>query len=466
MGTGFSFSDPYIFASLTVGGVPEFVDCVDREEDFEGVCRDLKLCVSVGTTHEFIMRGIFKGTAIVGTDDLSSGVQYMNNGSCNVLAVVSSGRTSVGMIYLHNLFLTYPIDSLHLYQDSVFLGEETFRELGYNGTYKSGTKLFSREPLTLVTADYDPEWSDLINGIVRGLYLAEAWNVTQDTADDLLALLSADQEYAAMMRNVVEEFGNYAEIYNRHVKHYVPRTGLNKLHLKQDTGLLYSHPLGELERFGPGPLEGGTLVSILARNFLHCGVTPKPGFAEFDLESGSWSGFDVEFCRGLAAAIFTADRISDNLEISSIPEGEQFSALASGAVDVVAGSRVTVLADFKEPTTGLGFTFSAPYFYDDDGNAFAFATRQGDSQWSAMVFWTVTAIVHAEENGIAQITAKNMRAVNLFGENLKQIFRDCIKGVGSYGEIYNRTLQDLIPRSGRNLLNKDYDAQQFVPPFE
>jgi ABC-type amino acid transport substrate-binding protein len=315
-----------------------------------------------------------------------------------------------------------------------------------------------------VTRENDPGWSDLVDGIIKGFYLAEKAGVTQATADDLLELFASLPTYAKQMRDIVEEFGNFEELWQRHFELLFPRGGLNELHVDHDTGLLYSLPLGNLESLGPGPVKGGTLEAIMERGVLRCGVTAKTAaFAEFDSETELWSGFDVEFCHALAAALFIDP---EKLEISSIPAREQFAALTNGSIDVVAGTRVTVLADLEEPSTKQGYTFSMPYYYDNGtGDAYAFLTRQDDVQWSDLVFWLVTAIVYAEEKGITQNTARDMPAISLFGEDMKQIFRDCIKAVGSYGEIYNRTLESTIPRSGRNLLNEG-TAQQYVAPFE
>jgi hypothetical protein len=57
------------------------------------------------------------------------------------------------------------------------------RYLGYEGHYKVGSKLLSREPrLALVNQDGDPEWSTLVNLVVNILFTAEALNITQSNA--------------------------------------------------------------------------------------------------------------------------------------------------------------------------------------------------------------------------------------------------------------------------------------------
>ena len=47
-----------------------------------------------------------------------------------------------------------------------------------------------------------------------------------------------------------------------------------------------------------------TLKRTVGRDAVYCGVnTGLPGFSSAD-EKGNWSGFDVDFCRAIAAAIF------------------------------------------------------------------------------------------------------------------------------------------------------------------
>ena len=47
----------------------------------------------------------------------------------------------------------------------------------------------------------------------------------------------------------------------------------------------------------------GTLDDVKARGVLRCGVAPNsPGFAAQDAQ-GKFRGFDVDFCRAIAAAV-------------------------------------------------------------------------------------------------------------------------------------------------------------------
>jgi hypothetical protein len=47
---------------------------------------------------------------------------------------------------------------------------------------------------------------------------------------------------------------------------------------------------------------------------------------------------------------------------------------------------------------------------------------------------------------------------------MKQMFLDTIFEVGNYGDMYNRTMESIRPRSGRNMLNGG-GAQQLGLPF-
>lgn len=112
-------------------------------------------------------------------------------------------------------------------------------------------------------------------------------------------------------------------------------------------------------------------------------------------------------------------------------------------------------------STNFGFPFSAPSLFvlmltslshsNLDSNR-CLATRQADHEWSTFVFWIAEAIVFAEQNGMGKATSNSMPTVGLYGSNFNRLFRNVIAAVGSYNEIYERNLEDLIPRQGLNLL--------------
>jgi len=103
-----------------------------------------------------------------------------------------------------------------------------------------------------------------------------------------------------------------------------------------------------------------TLNAVKARGSLVCGVSQGLyGFSAVD-DKGNWSGFDVDFCRALAAAIF-----NDTGKVRYVPlsANERFDALRSGAIDIL--SRNTTWTMSRE--TSLGLNFGAVTYYDGQG---------------------------------------------------------------------------------------------------
>jgi len=103
-----------------------------------------------------------------------------------------------------------------------------------------------------------------------------------------------------------------------------------------------------------------TLEDVKAKGFVQCGVnTSLPGFAAPN-DKGEWSGFDVDYCRAVAAAIF-----GDPTKVKFTPLNakDRFTALQSGEVDVlIRNTTWTISRD-----TALGFNFAGINYYDGQG---------------------------------------------------------------------------------------------------
>jgi general L-amino acid transport system substrate-binding protein len=103
-----------------------------------------------------------------------------------------------------------------------------------------------------------------------------------------------------------------------------------------------------------------TLKSVQDRGHLLCGVNPGlPGFSAPD-DKGQWSGFDVDFCRAVAAAIFND---ATKVQFVPLPNNDRFTALQSKKIDVL--SRNTTWTMGRD--TGLGLIFAAVSYYDGQG---------------------------------------------------------------------------------------------------
>jgi hypothetical protein len=324
--------------------------------------------------------------------------------------------------------------------------------------------VLTKEPFSLNTREDDNEWSNLVNLVMKALYTADMHNITKSSVTSNLDVFRdvEDDDFKSVIVSAVGAVGNIGEMYQRHLSDVAPRRGLNTLN-DGSTGLIYSFPFGIIDISGELK-AGGVIESILARGRLRCGVTKKVGFAGVGEDGETWTGLDVDYCRAVAAALFSGGGDIDYVEIQN--GVERFPMLAKGQIDLLAGERVSLLNGYREPTTGAGYTFSSPYFYENgSNNAFALATSQEDPQFGDFVFWVVMATFFAEENGISQATAKDMPLVYLFGEDFKSMFLDCIYEVGSYGDMYYRNLGAFLPRTGRNNLNQDSGPQQFAFPF-
>ena len=109
-------------------------------------------------------------------------------------------------------------------------------------------------------------------------------------------------------------------------------------------------------------LAGETLARVRTNNEVRCGVTEQlPGFS-FKDASGRWKGFNVDFCRAVAAAV-----LGDPEKVSFMPltAPNRFPILLSRRIDLLAH---TVTWTFGREA-GIGVEFPGIYFYD--GQTFA-----------------------------------------------------------------------------------------------
>ena len=106
--------------------------------------------------------------------------------------------------------------------------------------------------------------------------------------------------------------------------------------------------------------HAGTLDEVKKRGSVSCGVsTGLPGFSDRD-DKGGWSGFDVDFCRALAAAIFDDPA---RTTFTPLDAGQRFEALKSGKIDVL--SRNSTWTIEREASQGL--LFAAILYHDGQG---------------------------------------------------------------------------------------------------
>ncbi len=117
---------------------------------------------------------------------------------------------------------------------------------------------------------------------------------------------------------------------------------------------------GLLAMAGSLSVKAATLDDVRAAGELKCGInTGLAGFAFTD-DDGNWTGFDVAYCRALAAAVLGDP---DAVAYVNLTGKTRFPALQSGEVDVL--SRNTTWTFSRD--VDLGFTFVGVNYYDGQG---------------------------------------------------------------------------------------------------
>lgn len=105
---------------------------------------------------------------------------------------------------------------------------------------------------------------------------------------------------------------------------------------------------------------GDTLAKVQDLDVLNCGVSGSLLAFSFVDENGEMQGFDADYCRAVAAAVFGD---ASKVEFRSSNASERFPILQSGEIDVlIRNTTWTVSRD-----TSLGFNFAPTTFYDGQG---------------------------------------------------------------------------------------------------
>jgi general L-amino acid transport system substrate-binding protein len=111
---------------------------------------------------------------------------------------------------------------------------------------------------------------------------------------------------------------------------------------------------------GSHPVCAQTLRAVKERGTLNCGVSQGLlGFSSMDGKN-IWTGFDVDICRAVAAAIF-----GDPNKVSFIPldAASRFAALQSNQIDVLSRNSTWTMS--RE--SSLGLMFAGVAYYDGEG---------------------------------------------------------------------------------------------------
>ncbi len=145
---------------------------------------------------------------------------------------------------------------------------------------------------------------------------------------------------------------------------------------------------------------GYTREDVVLRDSVVCGVSANvPGFATVD-NSGKWSGFDVDICRAVAAAV-----LGDANKTTFMPMEAKgaYTALLSGKVDLLLLHAVEGQWNFIRDSA-LAVDFTAVSFYDVPG---------------VMVKPPVDGKPLHDLAGVPCITDTQKKSVTIFGHQIK-----------------------------------------------
>ena len=107
----------------------------------------------------------------------------------------------------------------------------------------------------------------------------------------------------------------------------------------------------------PAPVPTGILAAVQQRDSLVCGINGAlPGFSQLDEASGTYTGFDVDFCKAIAAAVLGD---AEKVEYRALTAAQRGPALQTGEIDVLI--RNTTHTVSRDTSWGL---FAPTTFYD------------------------------------------------------------------------------------------------------
>lgn len=143
------------------------------------------------------------------------------------------------------------------------------------------------------------------------------------------------------------------------------------------------------------------LDAILQRGKIVCGVNGGlPGFSYLDKASGQFTGFDADYCRVLAAALFNDPNA---VEFRPLSAAERSVALQTGEIDVLIRNTTWTLS--RDATWG---EFAPTTFYDGQGIMVRKASGVTDLEGLKGASICVQAGTTTELNLADQMRARNI----------------------------------------------------------
>ena len=302
----------------------------------------------------------------------------------------------------------------------------------------------TKEAIGLIVPENDSQWADIVRWVTYVPMQAEEFGITSANIAQVIALNTDDNpnndSEAGIRRflgiednlgkalglannfaaKIIEEIGNYGEIYERHFPEVERESNL----LWTEGGLIYSPPFSgtsqDLELVENS--NQNVLTELLKRGKLIVGTNGRnPGFS-FPNGNGNLVGFDVDLSKALASALFGNTQA---VEFRQLNNRERFTDVANGVVDITVHQVTHDLV--RDGQYGVDFT--PIYFYTEQG------------------------VLTRKDNGVVNLPDLNGRKIGVSaGTNSAQNLEDIFKKYGITAEIIKFTTAEEL--SGAYLLGK------------
>ncbi len=142
----------------------------------------------------------------------------------------------------------------------------------------------------------------------------------------------------------------------------------------------------------PVAQAASTLDDVLAKGFVQCGVSQgQPGFSAQN-DEGEWEGFDVDYCRALAAAVLGD---AQAVQFTPLSAAGRFDALVDGEIDILSRNSTWTMA--RE--TSIPVSFVGVNYYDGQ----AFMVRQAMGITSALELSNTTICANAGTTAVLNV---------------------------------------------------------------
>ncbi len=168
-------------------------------------------------------------------------------------------------------------------------------------------------------------------------------------------------------------------------------------------------------------VAGKVLDTIKQRGSINCGVsTGVAGFSAPDSQ-GKWSGFDVDTCRAIAAAV-----LGDPNKVTFVPLSSQqrFSSLQAGEVDILARNTTWTLSR----DASLGFHFTGITYFDGQGFLVPKKLKVTSAKQLKNAEICVQSGTTNEKNVADYFKAQNVKVKTVVFENFEAAFKAFFAG--------------------------------------